>query len=119
LVWVGDILEVNLIPLIDLWQYTCMYTANKFINFLAIPSSLSRLYSTFPLYSWTTLIEIAVCSIRWSLYLRWFYWTSKPKVAGLIPTVVKESFQLARCGHTRSNIISKTYIQGTLYIIEV
>ena len=38
--------------------------ANKFINFLAIPSSLSRLYSTFPLYSWTTLIEIAVCSIR-------------------------------------------------------
>ena len=40
--------------------------ANKFINFLAIPSSLSHLYSTFllfstfPLYSWTTLIEIAV-----------------------------------------------------------
>jgi hypothetical protein len=34
--------------------------ANKFINFLAIPSSLSRSYSTFPLYSWTTLIEIAV-----------------------------------------------------------
>jgi hypothetical protein len=34
--------------------------ANKLINFLAIPSSLSRSYSTFPLYSWTTLIEIAV-----------------------------------------------------------
>jgi hypothetical protein len=33
--------------------------ANKFINVLAIPSSLSRSYSTFPLYSWTTLIEIA------------------------------------------------------------
>jgi hypothetical protein len=40
--------------------------ANKFINFLAIPSSLSRSYSTFPLYSWTTLIEIAVytCTIH-------------------------------------------------------
>jgi hypothetical protein len=34
--------------------------ANKFINVLAIPSSLSRSYSAFPLYSWTTLIEIAV-----------------------------------------------------------
>ena len=34
--------------------------ANKFINFLAIPSSLSRSYSTFPLRSGTTLIEIAV-----------------------------------------------------------
>jgi hypothetical protein len=33
---------------------------NKFINFLTIPSSLSRSYSTFPLCSWTTLIEIAV-----------------------------------------------------------
>jgi hypothetical protein len=32
----------------------------KFINLLAIPSSLSRSYSTFPLCSWTTLIEIAV-----------------------------------------------------------
>ena len=40
--------------------------ANKFINFVAIPSSLSRSYSTFPLYSWTTLIEIAV-HIRFSL----------------------------------------------------
>jgi hypothetical protein len=28
---------------------------------LAIPSSLSRSYSIFPLCSWTTLIEIAVC----------------------------------------------------------
>jgi hypothetical protein len=27
---------------------------------LAIPSRLSRSYSTFPLCSWTTLIEIAV-----------------------------------------------------------
>jgi hypothetical protein len=34
--------------------------ANKFINFLAIPNSLSRSYSTFPLCSGTTLIEIAV-----------------------------------------------------------
>jgi hypothetical protein len=34
--------------------------ANKFINFLAIPSSLSRSYLTFPLCLWTTLIEIAV-----------------------------------------------------------
>jgi hypothetical protein len=34
----------------------------KFINLLAIPSSLSRSYSTFPLCSWTTLIEIAVYS---------------------------------------------------------
>ena len=34
--------------------------ANKFINFLAIPSSLSRSYSTFPLCSGTTLVEIAV-----------------------------------------------------------
>jgi hypothetical protein len=35
--------------------------AMKFINLLAIPSSLSRSYSIFPLCSWTTLIEIAVC----------------------------------------------------------
>jgi hypothetical protein len=35
--------------------------ANKFINLLAIPSSLSRSYSTFPLCSGSTLIEIAVC----------------------------------------------------------
>jgi hypothetical protein len=34
--------------------------ANKLINFKVIPSSLSRSYSTFPLCSWTTLIEIAV-----------------------------------------------------------
>jgi hypothetical protein len=34
--------------------------AKKFINLLAIPTSLSRLYSTFPLCSGTTLIEIAV-----------------------------------------------------------
>jgi hypothetical protein len=32
----------------------------KFINLLVIPSSLSRSYSTFPLCSWTTLIEITV-----------------------------------------------------------
>ena len=32
----------------------------KLINLLTIPSSLSRSYSTFPLCSWTTLIEIAV-----------------------------------------------------------
>ena len=32
----------------------------KFINFSAIPSSLSRSYTTFPLCSETTLIEIAV-----------------------------------------------------------
>jgi hypothetical protein len=31
------------------------------MNLLAIPSSLSRWYSTFPLCSGTTLIEIAVC----------------------------------------------------------
>jgi hypothetical protein len=35
--------------------------AFKLINLLAIPSSLSRSYSTFPLCSWTTLIDIAVC----------------------------------------------------------
>ena len=35
--------------------------ALKFINLLGIPTSLSRSYSTFPLCSWTTLIEIAVC----------------------------------------------------------
>ena len=35
--------------------------AKKLINFLAIPSSLSRSYSTFPLCSGTTLIEIAAC----------------------------------------------------------
>jgi hypothetical protein len=32
----------------------------KLINLLTIPSSLSRSYSTFPLCSWTSLIEIAV-----------------------------------------------------------
>jgi hypothetical protein len=34
--------------------------ANKLMNLLAIPSSLSRSYSTFPLCLGTTLIEIAV-----------------------------------------------------------
>jgi hypothetical protein len=33
---------------------------NKLMNFKAIPSSLSRSYSTFSLCPWTTLIEIAV-----------------------------------------------------------
>jgi hypothetical protein len=37
--------------------------ANKFINLLAIPSSLSRSYSTFRFARGTTLIEIAVCII--------------------------------------------------------
>ena len=32
----------------------------KLMNLLEIPSSFSRLYSTFPLCSWTTLIEIPV-----------------------------------------------------------
>jgi hypothetical protein len=36
--------------------------AKKLTNFLAIPSNLSRSYSTFPLRSGTTLIEIAVCT---------------------------------------------------------
>ena len=32
----------------------------------------------------------------------------KPKVAGSIPTAVKQTFfQLARCGHTQSNILYK------------
>ena len=35
----------------------------KFLNFLAILSKLSRSYSTFPLYSGTTLIETAVYSL--------------------------------------------------------
>ena len=35
--------------------------ANKLMNLLAIPSNLSRSYSSFTLCSWTTLIEIAVC----------------------------------------------------------
>jgi hypothetical protein len=35
--------------------------AKKLMNLLAIPSSLSRSYSTFSLCSGTTLIEIAVC----------------------------------------------------------
>jgi hypothetical protein len=35
----------------------------KINEFLAFPSSLSRSYWTFPLYSGTTLIEIAVCGL--------------------------------------------------------
>jgi hypothetical protein len=44
---------------------------NKFINFLAIPSSLSRSYSTFPLCSGTTLVETAAYSITvfWKMML--------------------------------------------------
>jgi hypothetical protein len=38
----------------------CWESLWKFINLLAIPSSLSRSYSTFPLCPGTTLIEIAV-----------------------------------------------------------
>jgi hypothetical protein len=41
----------------------CWESLWKFVNLLTIPSSLSRLYSTFPLCWWTTLIEIAVYSI--------------------------------------------------------
>jgi hypothetical protein len=40
----------------------------KFINLLTIPISLSRSYSTFPLCSWTTLIEIAVCIVGTTLH---------------------------------------------------
>ena len=32
------------------------------------------------------------------------HWTSKPKVAGSIPTVVRQIFQLARCGYTAISI---------------
>jgi hypothetical protein len=39
--------------------------AKKLMSLLAIPSILSRSYSTFPLYSWTTLIEIAVYRRRY------------------------------------------------------
>ena len=52
---------------------------NRFENLLAIPSSLSRSYSTFPLYSWTTLNEIAV--------------HIKIRIAALLVR-----FRLARCG---------------------
>jgi hypothetical protein len=38
----------------------CWESLWKCINLLTIPSGLSRSYSTFPLCSWTTLIEIAV-----------------------------------------------------------
>jgi hypothetical protein len=37
--------------------------AKKLMNLLAIPSSLARSYSTFPLCSGTTLIEIAVYTV--------------------------------------------------------
>jgi hypothetical protein len=47
----------------------CWESLWKFINLLAIPSSLSRSYSTFPLCSWTTLIEIAVYSVLFVLYI--------------------------------------------------
>ena len=44
--------------------------AKKLMIFLAIPSNLSCSYSTFPLCSWTTLIEIAVCEpVLYSLNL--------------------------------------------------
>jgi hypothetical protein len=60
----------------------------KFINLLAIPSSLSRSYSTLLLCSWTTLIEIAVYNIKhntdnnkvWTQYNRydvWEFWHNK------------------------------------------
>ena len=32
------------------------------------------------------------------------HWTGKPKVAGSIPTAVKQNFQFVRCGHTQRNI---------------
>jgi hypothetical protein len=46
----------------------CFEPLWKCINLLAIPSSLSRSYSTFPLCSGTTLIEIAVDKrCRWPI----------------------------------------------------
>jgi hypothetical protein len=49
----------------------CWESLLKFINLLTIPSSLSPSYSTFPLCSWATLIEIAVynaerASVMWA-----------------------------------------------------
>ena len=55
------------------WNNVCSVYANTSMNevvlflliynFLAIPASLSRLYSTFPFCSGTTLIEIAVYTL--------------------------------------------------------
>ena len=40
------------------------------------------------------------------------HWTSIPKLAGSVPTVVRQTFQLARCGCTlmQSNITNIIYI---------
>jgi hypothetical protein len=43
----------------------------KFINLLAIPSSLSRSYSTFPLCSWPTLIAVYIIAVY--IYIINFY----------------------------------------------
>ena len=48
----------------------CWESLWKFINLLAIPSSLSRSYSTFPLCSEDNLIEIAVYrSVDWGVVI--------------------------------------------------
>ena len=36
--------------------------------------------------------------------------SSKPKVAGSIPTAVKQIFQLARCGYTQSNNTTNSWV---------
>jgi hypothetical protein len=38
--------------------------------------------------------------LRESAWPRWGHWTSIPKVSGSIPTVVRQTFQPARCGFT-------------------
>ena len=49
----------------------------KFMNSLAIPNSLSRSYSTFPLCSWTTLIQIAVYIKLSFIHLKWTFYFYK------------------------------------------
>ena len=63
-----------------------------------------------------TLVKIYVCLFGRASE----HWTSKPKVAGSIPTAVKQTFQFARCGHTQrhhhkhisSNVTRPTTLDG-------
>jgi hypothetical protein len=55
----------------------------KINEFLAIPSSLSRSYSTFPLCSGTTLIEIAIYTIPLDMTIPIFSRVQAPWVSRL------------------------------------
>ena len=65
------------------------------------------LVSSIPMHVFYDMIVLVLCTQVNIMILMLFWWTSIPKVAVSIPTVVKLTFQPARCGYTL-RVTSKT-----------